>query len=76
MTLRYLSLVVLSTLLQMRLSIRSWVRVATTDSSLKVEQDSGKITKIQSKATPNESSSLRTTSGGGTRCQETMGDNI
>ncbi|GKC03211.1 hypothetical protein Tco_0994821 [Tanacetum coccineum] len=30
----------------------------------------------RSKATPNESSSLGTTSGGGPRCQETMGDNI
>ncbi|GJU11165.1 hypothetical protein Tco_1133561, partial [Tanacetum coccineum] len=54
----------------------SLVRVATTASSLEVEQDSGNITKTRSKATPNESSSLRTTSGGGPRCQETMGDTI
>ncbi|GJZ67676.1 hypothetical protein Tco_0630916 [Tanacetum coccineum] len=54
----------------------SLVRAATTASSLEVEQDSGNITKTQSKATPNESSSLGTTSGGGPRCQETMGDTI
>ncbi|GJW61288.1 hypothetical protein Tco_0110623, partial [Tanacetum coccineum] len=54
----------------------SLVRVATTASSLEVEQNSGNITKTQSKATPNESSSLGTTSGGGPRCQETMGDTI
>ncbi|GJZ54971.1 hypothetical protein Tco_0610164 [Tanacetum coccineum] len=35
----------------------SLVRAATTASSLKAEQDSGNITKTQSKATPNESSS-------------------
>ncbi|GKE05482.1 hypothetical protein Tco_1397500, partial [Tanacetum coccineum] len=52
----------------------SLVRAATTASSLEVEQDNGNITKTRSKATPNESSSLRTTSGGGPRCQETMGD--
>ncbi|GKB65056.1 hypothetical protein Tco_0921242 [Tanacetum coccineum] len=44
--------------------------------SLEAEQDSGNITKTRSKATPNESSSLRTTSGGGPRYQETMGDTI
>nr|GEW26909.1 hypothetical protein [Tanacetum cinerariifolium] len=38
------------------------------------EEDSGNITKTQSKATPNESSSLWTNSGGGPRCQETMRD--
>ncbi|GKB86002.1 hypothetical protein Tco_0958274 [Tanacetum coccineum] len=54
----------------------SLVRAATTASSLEAEQDSGKITKTRSKATSNESSSLRTTSGGGPRCQETMGDTI
>ncbi|GJZ54588.1 uncharacterized mitochondrial protein-like protein [Tanacetum coccineum] len=54
----------------------SLVRVATTASSLEAEQDSGNITKTQSKATPNESSSRGTTSGGGPRCQETMGDTI
>ncbi|GKB75683.1 hypothetical protein Tco_0942578 [Tanacetum coccineum] len=45
----------------------SLVRVATTASSLEAEQDSGNITKTQSKETPNESSSLGTTSGGGPR---------
>ncbi|GJU87425.1 hypothetical protein Tco_1294971 [Tanacetum coccineum] len=54
----------------------SLVRAATTASSLEAEQDSGNINKTQSKATPNESSSLGTTSGGGPRCQETMGDTI
>ncbi|GJW53583.1 hypothetical protein Tco_0097668 [Tanacetum coccineum] len=52
----------------------SLVRAATTASSLEAEQDSGNINKTQSKATPNESSSLGTTSGGGPRFQETMGD--
>ncbi|GJR04785.1 hypothetical protein Tco_0527769 [Tanacetum coccineum] len=54
----------------------SLVRAATTASSLEAEQDSRNITKTRSKATPNESSSLGTTSGGGPRCQETMGDTI
>ncbi|GJW82392.1 hypothetical protein Tco_0146367 [Tanacetum coccineum] len=45
----------------------SLVRAATTASSLEAEQDSGNITKTRSKATPNESSSLGTTSGGGPR---------
>ncbi|GJU80191.1 hypothetical protein Tco_1282556 [Tanacetum coccineum] len=54
----------------------SLVRVATTTSSLEAEQDSGNIAKTKSKATPNESSSLGTTSGGGPRCQKTMGDTI
>ncbi|GJX83270.1 hypothetical protein Tco_0332751 [Tanacetum coccineum] len=54
----------------------SLVRAATTASSLEAEQDSGNIAKTQSKATPNESSSLGTTSGGGPRRQETMGDTI
>ncbi|GJS57422.1 hypothetical protein Tco_0652206 [Tanacetum coccineum] len=54
----------------------SLVRAATTASSLEAEQDNGNITKTRSKATPNESSSLGTTSGGGLRCQETMGDTI
>ncbi|GKB78122.1 hypothetical protein Tco_0945017 [Tanacetum coccineum] len=52
------------------------VRAATAASSLEAEQDSGSIAKTQSKATPNESSSLGTTSGGGPRCQETIGDTI
>ncbi|GJY23515.1 uncharacterized mitochondrial protein-like protein [Tanacetum coccineum] len=54
----------------------SLVRAATTASSLEALQDSGNITKTRSKETPNESSSLGTTSGGGPRCQETMGDTI
>ncbi|GJR68934.1 hypothetical protein Tco_0014999 [Tanacetum coccineum] len=45
----------------------SLVRAATTASSLEAEQDSGNITKTRSKATPNESSSPGTTSGGGPR---------
>ncbi|GJZ46990.1 hypothetical protein Tco_0600822 [Tanacetum coccineum] len=45
----------------------SLVRAATTASSLEAEQDSGNITKTRSKATPNESSSLGTTSGGDPR---------
>ncbi|GJX74953.1 hypothetical protein Tco_0313548 [Tanacetum coccineum] len=47
--------------------VNSLVRAATTASSLEAEQDSGNITKTRSKATPNESSSLGTTSGGGPR---------
>ncbi|GKC11672.1 hypothetical protein Tco_1008454 [Tanacetum coccineum] len=43
------------------------VRAATTTSSLEAEQDSGNITKTLSKVTPNEYSSLGTTSGGGPR---------
>ncbi|GKC91845.1 hypothetical protein Tco_1157287 [Tanacetum coccineum] len=54
----------------------SLVRAATTASSLEAEHDSGNINKTQYKATPNESSSLGITSGGGPRCQETMGDTI
>ncbi|GKA17974.1 hypothetical protein Tco_0697811 [Tanacetum coccineum] len=54
----------------------SLVRAATTASSLEAEQDSGNINKTQFKATPNESSSLGTTSGGGPRCQETIGYTI
>ncbi|GJW12285.1 hypothetical protein Tco_1578112 [Tanacetum coccineum] len=52
----------------------SLVRAATTASSLEAKQDSGNITKTGSKATPNEYSSLETTSGGGPRCQEPIGD--
>ncbi|GKA53891.1 hypothetical protein Tco_0747206 [Tanacetum coccineum] len=54
----------------------SLVRDATTASSLEAERDSGNITKTRSKATPNESSSLGTTLGGGPMCQETMGNTI
>ncbi|GJW75642.1 hypothetical protein Tco_0135012 [Tanacetum coccineum] len=52
----------------------SLVRAATTASSLEAEQDNGNITKTQSKTTPNESGFQGTNSGGGPRCQETMGD--
>ncbi|GJR29595.1 hypothetical protein Tco_1105827 [Tanacetum coccineum] len=52
----------------------SLVRDATTASSLEAKQDSGNIDKTQSKATPNEAGSQGTTSGGGPRRQETMGD--
>ncbi|GJX76193.1 hypothetical protein Tco_0323004 [Tanacetum coccineum] len=52
------------------------VRAATTASSLEAKQDSGNITKTQSKATPNEAGSQGTTSSGGPRCQETIGDTI
>ncbi|GJZ31105.1 hypothetical protein Tco_0576152 [Tanacetum coccineum] len=45
----------------------SLVRAAATASSLEAEQDSGNITKTRSKATPNKSSSLGTTSAGGPR---------
>ncbi|GJU37297.1 putative ribonuclease H-like domain-containing protein [Tanacetum coccineum] len=52
----------------------SLVRDATTAFSLEAEQNNGNITNTRSKATPNESSSLGTTLGGGPRCQETMRD--
>ncbi|GJS15096.1 hypothetical protein Tco_0409568 [Tanacetum coccineum] len=51
-------------------------RVVTTATSLDAEQDRGKINKTQSKATPNELSSLGTSSGGGPRRQETIQDTI
>ncbi|GJY28024.1 putative ribonuclease H-like domain-containing protein [Tanacetum coccineum] len=54
----------------------SLVRVATTSSILEAEQDSGNIIKTRSKATPNEAGSQGTTSGGGPKRQETMGDTI
>nr|GEU67576.1 hypothetical protein [Tanacetum cinerariifolium] len=50
------------------------VRATTTAYSLEAKQDSGNITKTQSKETPNESSSQGTDSGGGPRCQDTIGD--
>ncbi|GKE50900.1 hypothetical protein Tco_1486056, partial [Tanacetum coccineum] len=52
------------------------VRAATTASSLEAEQDSGNIIKNRSKATPNEPSSPGTSSGGGPKRQETIGDTI
>ncbi|GJX13882.1 hypothetical protein Tco_0205640 [Tanacetum coccineum] len=51
-------------------------RADTTATSLDAEQDKGNINKTQSKATPNKDGSQETTSGGGPRCQETMGDTI
>ncbi|GJV59554.1 uncharacterized mitochondrial protein-like protein [Tanacetum coccineum] len=51
----------------------SLVRAATIASSLEAEQDSGNITKTRSKATPNESSSLGTTSGGGPGAKKPWG---
>ncbi|GJR89812.1 hypothetical protein Tco_0213823 [Tanacetum coccineum] len=48
----------------------SLVRAATTASSLEAEQDSGNINKTRSKATPNESSSLRTLRGNTLRSGE------
>ncbi|GKF01877.1 hypothetical protein Tco_0028800 [Tanacetum coccineum] len=54
----------------------SLVRAATTASCLEAEQYSGNILKTRSKAIPIEASSLGTTSGGGRRRQDTMGDTI
>ncbi|GKC22983.1 hypothetical protein Tco_1025133 [Tanacetum coccineum] len=51
-------------------------RAATTATGLNAEHDRGNINKTQLKATPNELSSLGTSSGGGPRHQETMGDTI
>nr|GEY52420.1 hypothetical protein [Tanacetum cinerariifolium] len=49
------------------------VRAVTTASSLKAEQDSSNIDKTQSKATPNESSSQGTDSGGGPSAKKPWG---
>ncbi|GJU90256.1 hypothetical protein Tco_1302679 [Tanacetum coccineum] len=54
----------------------SLVRAATTATGLDAEQDSGNIHKTQSKAIPNEPSSLGTSSGGGPKRQDTMRDTI
>ncbi|GJT15143.1 hypothetical protein Tco_0873849 [Tanacetum coccineum] len=54
----------------------SLVRATTTATGLDAEQDNGNIDKTQSKATPDEPSSLGTSSGGGLNHQETMGDTI
>nr|GEX40289.1 hypothetical protein [Tanacetum cinerariifolium] len=51
-------------------------RAATSATSLDAEQDRGKTSKTQSKATPNESGSQGTDSGGGPRCQEAMRDTV
>nr|GEU32610.1 uncharacterized mitochondrial protein AtMg00810-like [Tanacetum cinerariifolium] len=48
-------------------------RATTYATILDVEQDRGNISKTQSKATPNEPGSLRTSSGGGPRRQDTIG---
>ncbi|GJX66446.1 putative ribonuclease H-like domain-containing protein [Tanacetum coccineum] len=47
-------------------------RAATTASSLEAEQDSGNIIRTQSMATINEPSPQGTSSGSGTRCQDTI----
>ncbi|GJW10932.1 ribonuclease H-like domain-containing protein [Tanacetum coccineum] len=54
----------------------SLVRAATTASSLEAEQDIGNNIKTRSKATPNEAGSQGTTSGGGPKRQDTIGDAI
>nr|GFA86743.1 hypothetical protein [Tanacetum cinerariifolium] len=54
----------------------SLVRAAITSSSLEPEQDNGNINKTKFRATPNDSSSQGTDSGGGPRCQEAIGDTI
>ncbi|GJR50588.1 retrovirus-related pol polyprotein from transposon TNT 1-94 [Tanacetum coccineum] len=51
-------------------------RAATTATSLDAEHDRGNINKTQSKATLNEPSSLRTSSGSGPKRQDTIGDTI
>ncbi|GJU09819.1 putative ribonuclease H-like domain-containing protein [Tanacetum coccineum] len=51
-------------------------KAATTATGLEAEQDSGNIDKTRSNAIPNEPSFLGTSSGGGPRLQETMGDTI
>ncbi|GJZ00442.1 hypothetical protein Tco_0517871 [Tanacetum coccineum] len=51
-------------------------RATTTATGLDAEQDRGNISKTQSKATPNEPSSIGTSLGGGPRRQDTMGDTI
>ncbi|GKB85454.1 hypothetical protein Tco_0957726, partial [Tanacetum coccineum] len=51
-------------------------RATTTATGLDVEQERGNISKTQSKATPNEPSSIGTSLGGGPRCQDTIGDTI
>ncbi|GKD19607.1 putative ribonuclease H-like domain-containing protein [Tanacetum coccineum] len=51
-------------------------RATTTATGLDAEQDRGNISKTQSKEKPNEPSSIGTSSGGGPRRQDTMGDTI
>ncbi|GJV65910.1 putative reverse transcriptase domain-containing protein, partial [Tanacetum coccineum] len=47
-------------------------RVATTDSSLEADQDSGNINRTQSMATLNDSFPQETDSGSGPKCQDTI----
>ncbi|GJV22795.1 putative ribonuclease H-like domain-containing protein [Tanacetum coccineum] len=54
----------------------SFVRAATTASSIEAEQDSGNIIKTLSKATSNEAGSQGTTLGGGLKRQDTTRDTI
>ncbi|GJZ95212.1 hypothetical protein Tco_0667415 [Tanacetum coccineum] len=51
-------------------------RATTTATGLDAEQDRGNISKTQSKATPNEPSSIGTSLGGGPRRQDTIRDTI
>nr|GFC81895.1 hypothetical protein [Tanacetum cinerariifolium] len=51
-------------------------RATTTATSLDAKQDRRNISKTQSKATPNEPSSSRTSSDGGPKRQDTMADTI
>ncbi|GJT98644.1 putative ribonuclease H-like domain-containing protein [Tanacetum coccineum] len=51
-------------------------RATTTATGLDAELDRGNISKTQSKATPNEPSSIGTSLGGGNRRQDTMGNTI
>ncbi|GJR17643.1 retrovirus-related pol polyprotein from transposon TNT 1-94 [Tanacetum coccineum] len=51
-------------------------RATTTATGLDAEQDRGNISKTQSKATPNEPSSIGTSLGGSPRRQDTIGDTI
>ncbi|GKD98147.1 hypothetical protein Tco_1382044 [Tanacetum coccineum] len=50
----------------------SLVRAAITANSLDAEQDRGNINNTQSKATPNEVGSQRTTSSGGPSCEDSL----
>nr|GEZ78822.1 hypothetical protein [Tanacetum cinerariifolium] len=51
-------------------------RATTIATSLDAERDRGNIFKTQSKATPNEPGSQGTSSSGGPKCQEAMGDSF
>nr|GFD20156.1 hypothetical protein [Tanacetum cinerariifolium] len=51
-------------------------RANNTATSLDAKQDTGNISKTQSKATPKEPSSPKTSSGGVPRRQDTIGDTI